>query len=98
MKNQNNQTNKNYKFRKPNNSQSRPSRFSNNTDTEHYVNVGDNAYKNAVKARDKYLLLAREAYSSGDRIAAESFYQHADHYERTIIAAKGVKQEEEVSE
>jgi hypothetical protein len=30
--------------------------------------------------------LAREAASSGDRIAAENFYQHAEHYFRVMNA------------
>jgi len=31
---------------------------------------------------ERYVVLAREAASSGDRIAAENFYQHAEHYFR----------------
>jgi len=31
---------------------------------------------------ERYVALAREATSSGDRIAAENFYQHAEHYFR----------------
>ncbi|HQS84208.1 MAG: hypothetical protein B7Y25_04620 [Alphaproteobacteria bacterium 16-39-46] len=33
---------------------------------------------------EKYMALARDANSSGDRIAAESFYQFADHYFRLM--------------
>lgn len=33
---------------------------------------------------DKYIILARDANSSGDRVAAESFYQYAEHYYRLI--------------
>jgi hypothetical protein len=33
---------------------------------------------------DKYLNFARESISSGDRIAAEGFFQHADHYQRLL--------------
>ncbi len=36
----------------------------------------------ASQVFDKYLALARDASSSGDRIAAENFYQHAEHYYR----------------
>ncbi|MEB3702009.1 DUF4167 domain-containing protein [Candidatus Bealeia paramacronuclearis] len=32
----------------------------------------------------KYLNMAREAASSGDRVAAEGYYQHADHYQRVL--------------
>jgi|SRR5215213_2487281 Domain of unknown function (DUF4167) len=31
---------------------------------------------------ERYIALAREAAIGGDRIAAENFYQHADHYFR----------------
>ncbi len=31
---------------------------------------------------ERYVTLAREAATSGDRIAAENFYQHAEHYFR----------------
>lgn len=31
---------------------------------------------------ERYVALAREATTSGDRIAAENFYQHAEHYFR----------------
>ena len=37
---------------------------------------------------EKYLQLARDAQSSGDTIAAENYYQHAEHYFRLIAAAQ----------
>lgn len=40
--------------------------------------------KSAAANRDKYLNLAREAMSQGDRIEAENFLQHADHYFRVL--------------
>ena len=36
------------------------------------------------QVHDKYLTLARDATSSGDRIGAENYYQHAEHYYRII--------------
>ena len=36
---------------------------------------------------EKYLQLARDARSSGDPVAAENYYQHAEHYFRLIAAA-----------
>ena len=36
---------------------------------------------------DKYLTLARDAQTSGDRVTAENFLQHAEHYQRILIAA-----------
>src|SRR5690242_7313864 len=36
----------------------------------------------------KYLQLARDAQSSGDPVAAENYYQHAEHYFRMIALAQ----------
>ena len=36
---------------------------------------------------ERYVALAREAYTSGDRVAAENLYQHAEHYFRVMNAA-----------
>ena len=41
---------------------------------------------NAYQVLEKYLAMARDATSAGDRIAAENFYQHAEHYYRIINA------------
>lgn len=38
----------------------------------------------AQQVLDKYLALARDAISSGDRVAAEGFFQYADHYYRLV--------------
>ena len=43
---------------------------------------------NAQQVVEKYLALARDASSAGDRIAAEGYFQHAEHYFR-IISAEG---------
>lgn len=37
---------------------------------------------------EKYIQLARDAQSSGDPVAAENYYQHAEHYYRLIAAAQ----------
>jgi hypothetical protein len=42
----------------------------------------------ASHVADKYLQLARDAQSSGDPIAAENYYQHAEHYFRLIASAQ----------
>lgn len=39
---------------------------------------------NAHQVLEKYLALARDASSQGDRISAENYYQHAEHYFRVI--------------
>ena len=36
------------------------------------------------KILEKYISLAQDASSNGDRIAAENYYQHAEHYRRLI--------------
>jgi hypothetical protein len=41
---------------------------------------------NAYQVFERYVALAREAVSSGDRVAAENFYQHAEHYFRIMNA------------
>lgn len=40
----------------------------------------------AHQVLEKYLAMARDASSQGDRVAAENYYQHAEHYFRTINA------------
>ena len=42
---------------------------------------------------ERYLALAREATASGDRIAAENFYQHAEHYFRIDSARRDGNQQ-----
>ena len=37
---------------------------------------------------EKYVQLARDAQSSGDPVAAENYYQHAEHYFRMIAAVQ----------
>ena len=39
---------------------------------------------NAFQVYEKYLALSRDANSSGDRVAAENYLQHAEHYVRII--------------
>ena len=41
---------------------------------------------NAYQVHEKYLQLARDAQSAGDRVAAENYFQHAEHYYRIIAA------------
>src|SRR5712691_9323176 len=37
---------------------------------------------------ERYIALAREAATSGDRIGAENFYQHAEHYFRVANTSR----------
>lgn len=41
---------------------------------------------NAWQVHEKYQALARDAQASGDRVAAENYLQHAEHYYRIIEA------------
>jgi hypothetical protein len=41
----------------------------------------------AQQIAEKYTTLARDAQSSGDRVMAENYLQHAEHYNRIIMAA-----------
>ena len=43
----------------------------------------------AHQVAEKYLALAKDASSSGDRIMAENYYQHAEHYIRIINENNG---------
>jgi hypothetical protein len=42
----------------------------------------------ALHIAEKYLQLARDAQSSGDRVAGENYLQHAEHYFRIVAAAQ----------
>tara|TARA_Y100000996_G_C22514933_1_gene640007 strand:- start:785 stop:1369 length:585 start_codon:yes stop_codon:yes gene_type:complete len=52
--------------------------------------AGSKLRGSASQVFDKYLALARDASSAGDRVAAENFFQHAEHYFRinSIINAE----------
>jgi hypothetical protein len=49
---------------------------------------GDRIRGNASQVYERYLTLAREAARSDDRVASESYYQHAEHYFRTGNAGR----------
>jgi hypothetical protein len=44
---------------------------------------------NAYQVLEKYLAMARDAVTAGDRVAAENYFQHAEHYFRIINANGG---------
>lgn len=50
---------------------------------------------NAFQILEKYVALARDAQASGDRIAAENYYQHAEHYYRLINESGGYQQQQQ---
>ena len=37
-----------------------------------------------MRALEKYIIMAQDAHSNGDRIVAENFYQYAEHYQRLL--------------
>ena len=41
----------------------------------------------AAQIAERYRSLARDAFASGDMVTAESYLQHAEHYNRIIMAA-----------
>jgi hypothetical protein len=44
---------------------------------------------NAYQVMEKYLAMARDASATGDRVTAENYYQHAEHYYRLLNANSG---------
>jgi hypothetical protein len=59
------------------------------------VNGSDNNFKprqrprgNPLEVRNKYESLAKDATSAGDRVAAENYMQHAEHFLRINNDAK----------
>ena len=78
-RNRNNNLNGNH----PNNNRPRPpNRMQTFDSSGPSVKIRGNAYQ----VFERYVALAREASSSGDRIAAENYYQHAEHYFRIMNA------------
>ena len=46
----------------------------------------------ATQIHDKYVTLARDAASSGNRVKAENYLQHAEHYQRLMSIQEAAKQ------
>ena len=57
------------------------------------VSMGSKAYQRALQMREKYLELAKDAQIGGDRVLAENYFQHADHFGRVINAANEAARE-----
>jgi hypothetical protein len=87
----------------------KPSRSSNGGGVRHAGNkisirsfedvplYGSPQFNRLVQQRDKYLELARNEQVSGDRVGAENYYQHADHYIRLINASYEAAQERKMA-
>ncbi len=52
---------------------------------------------NAAHIAEKYATLARDALSAGDRVIAENYLQHAEHYNRIVLANNAARDEAQVS-
>lgn len=50
----------------------------------------------AQQIAEKYTTLARDAQSAGDRVMAENYLQHAEHYNRIIMAAQAQMPQQQV--
>ncbi|MEM8799933.1 MAG: DUF4167 domain-containing protein [Pseudomonadota bacterium] len=59
-------------------------------------NRGDSRPRgNLVQLLEKYKTLARDALSSGDRVHAENYLQHADHYQRILNERNAQRNQQE---
>lgn len=66
----------------------RSSRKGQNPLTRSYESNGPDVKIRGTPAHvaEKYMSLARDAMASGDRVLAENYFQHAEHYNRIIMA------------
>jgi hypothetical protein len=80
----------NKRMRGRNNNNNNNNRKSHNPLTRVYESNGPDVKirGTASHVAEKYIQLARDAQSSGDPVAAENYYQHAEHYFRLIAAAQ----------
>ncbi|GMO37786.1 MULTISPECIES: DUF4167 domain-containing protein [Bradyrhizobium] len=78
------------RMRNRNNNNNNNNRRSQNPMTRVYESNGPDIKIRGTASHiaEKYLQLARDARSSGDPVAAENYYQHAEHYFRLIAAAQ----------
>ena len=65
------------------------SNFSNNENFQRKIPGRNN--HNAPKLIEKYNNLAREAFSAGDKILSENYFQHADHFTRILSEQEVLK-------
>jgi len=86
----NGQNNKRMRNRNNNNNNNNNNRRGQNPMTRVFESNGPDIKirGTASHVAEKYVQLARDARSSGDPIAAENYYQHAEHYFRLIAAAQ----------
>jgi hypothetical protein len=68
-----------------NNQHRRPRHSGGGSGGGHHQGGGNRPRKNYSAMREKYLAQARDALSSGDRVLAENYFQHADHCYRMMV-------------
>src|SRR3978361_2454999 len=87
--------NKSMRGRNNNNNSSSSGRKAPNPLTRSYESNGPDVKirGTAQHVAEKYLQLARDATSSGDRVMAESYLQHAEHYFRILNAMNQAAQQ-----
>src|SRR3569833_3469902 len=80
----------NKRMRNRNNNNNNNNRRSQNPMTREFESNGPDIKIRGTASHiaEKYLQLARDAHTSGDPVAAENYYQHAEHYFRLIAAAQ----------
>ena len=83
--------NNNYKRNRNRNQSRRNANGSSNNRSNNFDSSGPEirVRGSAVQVNEKYMALGNDASMSGDRIQAEGFYQHADHYYRVFMLANG---------
>ena len=83
--------NNNYKRNRNRNQSRRNANGTSNNKSNNFDSSGPEirVRGNAVQVNEKYMALGNDASMSGDRIKAEAFYQHADHYYRVFMLANG---------
>ena len=85
----NNNQNRNNSGRNNQNRNNNNGRQNNSTRHDGEESVSPWLRKHAQTNREKYTNMGRDAQLSGDRVLAEYYYQHADHYQRILdLAAK----------
>jgi hypothetical protein len=73
----------------PNRPSHQPPRGPQHNQTHASHGPGERIRGNASQIYQRYLTLAQEAARSDDRIAAENYYQHAEHYFRVNNESRG---------
>jgi hypothetical protein len=61
-----------------------PSAARSNRWTSSATRAGPQSSQNAQRSYERYLALARAEAQLGNTVGAESYYQHAEHYFRTM--------------